>query len=199
MARATSQPAGGVAAPSRGRYVGTGNGPAFQPIDIGHPDYVAVIEPDTAFWALVRARSWPSVALGGDLVKAYRKKAGAVRRGDAHAAVRPEAVGRLLQPDRALQPELHLLLHPRDDAPQGTAHVARAAAGSPGDPQAVLPHDGAQGLAAADHLPRRRAAAEPRGRLRRHRAVSPTISASASRPTPRCWTTRPSRSSATTT
>ena len=76
MASAKSQPVVDGAAPSRGRYVGTGNGPAFQPIDIGHPDYVAVIEPDTAFWALVDRDKLADVALGGDLVKAYQKKAG---------------------------------------------------------------------------------------------------------------------------
>jgi uncharacterized protein len=64
-----------VAAPSRGRYVGTGNGPAFQPIDIGHPDYVAVIEPDTAFWALVRRSKLATTALEGSLARAYRRKA----------------------------------------------------------------------------------------------------------------------------
>jgi uncharacterized protein len=76
MARATSRPAVDAAAPSRGRHVGTGNGPAFQPIDIGHPDYVAVIEPHTAFWALVDRDKLADVALGGDLLKAYQKKAG---------------------------------------------------------------------------------------------------------------------------
>ena len=75
MARAKSQPGVDVAAPSRGRYVGTGNGPTFQPIDIGHPDYVAVIEPSTAFWALVPREKLAEVALGGDLLKAYRRKA----------------------------------------------------------------------------------------------------------------------------
>ena len=75
MARAPKQTATGVAAPSRGRYVGTGNGPAFQPIDIGHADYVALIEPDTAFWALVERDKLADVALGGDLLRAYRKKA----------------------------------------------------------------------------------------------------------------------------
>jgi uncharacterized protein len=75
MARAKSQPAVGVAVPSRGRYVGTGSGPAFQAIDIGHPDYVAVIEPDTAFWALVKRAKLADTMLGGDLVAAYRKKA----------------------------------------------------------------------------------------------------------------------------
>jgi uncharacterized protein len=75
MARAPKKTVVAVAAPSRGRYVGTGNGPTFQPIDIGHPDYVALIEPDTAFWALVERAKLADVALGGDLLKAYRKKA----------------------------------------------------------------------------------------------------------------------------
>ena len=63
-----------VAAPSRGRYIGTGNGPAFQPIDIGHADYVAVVEPDTAFWA-GRREQLAELALGGPLAKAFGKKA----------------------------------------------------------------------------------------------------------------------------
>ena len=53
--------------PSRGRYVGTGNGPAFQPLEIGHGEYVAVVEPDTAFWALVRREKLAELALGGPL------------------------------------------------------------------------------------------------------------------------------------
>lgn len=76
MAREKSEKKVDVVAPSRGRYVGTGNGPAFQPIDIGHPNYVAVIEPDTAFWALVERDKLADMTLGGDLVTAYRKKAG---------------------------------------------------------------------------------------------------------------------------
>ena len=75
MGRAPQQAVAGVAAPSRGRYVGTGNGPTFQPIDIGHADYVALIEPDTAFWALVERGKLADVALGGELLQAYRKKA----------------------------------------------------------------------------------------------------------------------------
>lgn len=64
-----------AAAPSRGRYVGTGNGPSLQPIDIGHPEFVAVLEPHTAFWALVRRGQLAEAALGGELVRAYRAKA----------------------------------------------------------------------------------------------------------------------------
>ena len=64
----------GGAAPSRGRFINTGNGPLFQPIDIGHPDYMAVIEPDTAFWSLVR-KDRLADALAGELPKAYRAAA----------------------------------------------------------------------------------------------------------------------------
>ncbi len=72
----SSQPvAAAGAAPSRGRFVGTGNGPTFQPLEIGHPDYVAVVEPDTAFWALVRRQKLAELALGGPLLQAFRKKA----------------------------------------------------------------------------------------------------------------------------
>lgn len=42
------------AAPSRGRFINTGNGLQLQPVDIGHSTYMALIEPDTAFWSLVR-------------------------------------------------------------------------------------------------------------------------------------------------
>jgi len=38
---------------SRGRYINTGNGPVLQPIDINHPDYAALIDPDSAFWSLI--------------------------------------------------------------------------------------------------------------------------------------------------
>ena len=74
MTRKKNGPAAHPTAPSRGSYVGTGNGPALQPIEIGHPEYVAVIDPDTAFWALVRREKLADVALGGDLVAAYSSK-----------------------------------------------------------------------------------------------------------------------------
>ena len=64
----------GAAAPSRGRFVNTGNGPAFQAIDIGHRDYMAVIEPDTAFWSLVTRERIADVLCEGDLAAAYARK-----------------------------------------------------------------------------------------------------------------------------
>jgi len=68
------------AAPSRGRFLNSGEGPTLQPVDVGHPAYVAVVDPDTAFWSLV-ARDRLADALGdGALLRAYRKKADAFRR-----------------------------------------------------------------------------------------------------------------------
>jgi uncharacterized protein len=75
MARRKGKTPACEAAPSRGRFVGTGNGPGFQAIDIGHDEYVAVIEPDTAFWSLVPRAELADVMLGGSLATAYRKQA----------------------------------------------------------------------------------------------------------------------------
>ncbi len=65
----------GAAAPSRGRFVNTGNGPMFQPIDIGHRDYMAVIDPDRAFWSLVKRNKLADLLSGGELARPYAKKA----------------------------------------------------------------------------------------------------------------------------
>ncbi|MDP3427120.1 MAG: peptide-modifying radical SAM enzyme CbpB [Humidesulfovibrio sp.] len=44
------------AAPA-GRFANTGDGPRLIPVDIGHKTHLALIEPDTAFWSLVRKGS----------------------------------------------------------------------------------------------------------------------------------------------
>jgi len=62
--------------PSSGRYVNTGTGPTFQPIDIGHAEYFGVIEPDSAFWSLVRRERLADALTGGKLLKAFKKNAG---------------------------------------------------------------------------------------------------------------------------
>jgi len=73
MALTKNKEIGGAAVPSRGRFVNTGNGPTFQTIDIGHREYMAVIDPDTAFWSLVK-REKLADALSGDLPEAYARK-----------------------------------------------------------------------------------------------------------------------------
>lgn len=63
-----------VAAPFRGRYINTGKGPVLQPIDIGHDTYVGLIDPDTAFWSLVRKEKLGEAINGGDICSKYEKK-----------------------------------------------------------------------------------------------------------------------------
>ena len=63
------------------RYPLTEEGPVrdplspFQPFDIGHPTHTALIEPDTAFWGLVRTDRSADGLAGGELVDTYRAKA----------------------------------------------------------------------------------------------------------------------------
>jgi len=49
----TSKRATGGAAQA-GRFANTGDGPQLIPVDIGHATHLALIDPDTAFWSLVR-------------------------------------------------------------------------------------------------------------------------------------------------
>ena len=65
---------GGITASSSGDFVNTGNGPMLQIIDIGHPEYLCLIDPDTAFWSLVKRSSLADVISGGKLLNAYKKK-----------------------------------------------------------------------------------------------------------------------------
>ena len=62
-------------APSKGLYVNMGNGPTLQPIDIGHKSHMAIIDPDTAFWALVKKSHLAEHLTESDLLKTYKRKA----------------------------------------------------------------------------------------------------------------------------
>lgn len=53
----------------------TGEGLQLQPIDIGHRDYIGVISPDTAFWALVRKEQFGRALIGSSLLRKYHRKA----------------------------------------------------------------------------------------------------------------------------
>jgi uncharacterized protein len=63
------------AAPAGGRFINTGAGPNLLPLDIGHPDYLAIVDPDTAFWSLVTRAELARTFSGGPLLEAYREKA----------------------------------------------------------------------------------------------------------------------------
>jgi uncharacterized protein len=56
------------------RYANTGYGPQFSVLDIGLDDKVAVVEPNTAFWALVEKNSL-NEALSGSLVEDFQNQA----------------------------------------------------------------------------------------------------------------------------
>lgn len=62
-------------APSKGLYVNMGKGPTLQPIDIGHKSHMAIIDPDTAFWALVKKNQLADHLTDSDLLKTYKRKA----------------------------------------------------------------------------------------------------------------------------
>lgn len=55
-------------ASSTGKYLNTGNGLCLNYIDLGHSDYVAVVEPDTAFWSLVKKDQLGEVVSGNKIV-----------------------------------------------------------------------------------------------------------------------------------
>ena len=62
----------------------TGSQPALTPLDIGHPVYSAMLDPDTAFWALVDKTRLAHTLEGDALLDAYRQHADACRR-ELHA------------------------------------------------------------------------------------------------------------------
>ncbi|MEJ2201880.1 MAG: peptide-modifying radical SAM enzyme CbpB, partial [Desulfuromonadaceae bacterium] len=41
-------------ASSRGIHFNSGNGPSLLPVAIDHPDYIALLDPDAAFWSLIQ-------------------------------------------------------------------------------------------------------------------------------------------------
>jgi len=60
---------------SSGKFVNTGSGPKLAHVDIGHPEYLAVVDPDTAFWFLAKRRNLPDLICNGRVIDDYRRKA----------------------------------------------------------------------------------------------------------------------------
>jgi uncharacterized protein len=69
-----------ASASSRGRHFNTGNGCTLQPVTIGHPEYVGLLDPDTAFWALIRRDRLADALTDGRFVAQYRRRAAAFAR-----------------------------------------------------------------------------------------------------------------------
>jgi len=55
-------------------YVNAGAGPHFDVLEVGHADYVALINADTAFWVLSPRAQALDYLLGGELPKSYLEK-----------------------------------------------------------------------------------------------------------------------------
>lgn len=67
---------------------------ALKPVDIGHTRYLALVDPENAFWALVDKTQTADILAGGPLLDAYREKASVFSR-ELHALrfeLKPSAV-----------------------------------------------------------------------------------------------------------
>lgn len=60
--------------PSSGRSANSGTGPSLVPLDIGHASYMALLDPTTAFWALVAKDRLAEVMTSGTLLESYRER-----------------------------------------------------------------------------------------------------------------------------
>lgn len=81
------------AASSRGLLFNTGNGPNLQILDIRHRRYCALVDPDTAFWALIPKAKLGSALGGGTLKKHFRRRPEFLREMEAlRFGVSPAAV-----------------------------------------------------------------------------------------------------------
>jgi uncharacterized protein len=59
---------------SQGKYFNTGNGPTLQIIDIGHAEYMALIDPDIAFWSLIPKDDIGKSLCASPFLSSYREK-----------------------------------------------------------------------------------------------------------------------------
>ncbi len=58
---------------SSGEFFNSGAGVSLQVIDIQHPEYVAMVEPETAFWGLVKKESLEEVINGKEFLQKFKK------------------------------------------------------------------------------------------------------------------------------
>jgi uncharacterized protein len=61
-------------ASSRGVFLNSGPGASLSPVDIGHPEYIGLVDPDSAFWSLVKKEKLGEALTGGEFLKSFREK-----------------------------------------------------------------------------------------------------------------------------
>lgn len=62
------------AASSSGKHFNSGNGPTIQLIDIGHSKYIGLVDPDTAFWALIKKDKIGKALADSTFMRRYQGK-----------------------------------------------------------------------------------------------------------------------------
>ena len=60
---------------SRGLHFNSGSGPTLQPVDIGHEDYIGLVDPDSAFWSLIEKEKLGEVLCDSTFLSQYFEKA----------------------------------------------------------------------------------------------------------------------------
>lgn len=76
------------------KHHNTGYGPVFQTIDIGHKDYLALVEPDTAFWLLVKKNKLGNLISDKKFIEYFKEKSSSLKK-DINALrfeIKPSAV-----------------------------------------------------------------------------------------------------------
>lgn len=61
-------------ASSRGKYINSGNGPTLLPVDIGHAEYAGLLDPDAAFWSLLRKDRFAEALTSRAFIGPYLKR-----------------------------------------------------------------------------------------------------------------------------
>ncbi len=61
-------------ASSCGVFLNSGSGASLTPVDIGHSEYIGLVDPDSAFWSLVRKEKLGDALTDGNLLKNYNEK-----------------------------------------------------------------------------------------------------------------------------
>ncbi|VAX17332.1 radical SAM protein [hydrothermal vent metagenome] len=61
-------------ASSRGVHINSGSGASLTPVDIGHSEYMGLVDPDSAFWSLIRKEKLGDALTDGNFLKSYREK-----------------------------------------------------------------------------------------------------------------------------
>ena len=151
--------------------VNAGAGPHFDVLEVGHPDYVALINADTAFWVLSPREEALAYLLGGELPQTFQAKEAklAADLNNVRFGLLPSAV--YFNPTERCNLDCGYCYLPREARRSRRRHGAGQGAGG------ALPFAGffcqypAGGRQTAARLPRRRTAAGQGRGLPGHRAV----------------------------